>query len=225
MIIIGDLHGNFEVIKRFLSVYPVENTTFIQVGDFGIAVAESIQDTRRDLENLAKVLKKGNNRLFAIRGNHDHPEYFDNTTYFNSVVLVQDYSRFDIDGRNILFVGGGVSIDRNLRIKGYDYWKEEEIQPIKGDISNPDIVISHEAPLIAYPDNSRLYDEPSNTIKSDALKGRRILQQIYEKRPKQWFYGHYHRSHNEIINGTVFNLLNINEFYDNGIIPFSVILK
>jgi UDP-2,3-diacylglucosamine pyrophosphatase LpxH len=225
MIFIGDLHGNFNVITRFLDSYPCENTIFIQVGDFGVAVGESIQDTVRDLELLSKTLKKQGNRLFAIRGNHDNPEYFDGRTYFGNITLVKDYSRFGIDGRDILFIGGGISIDRSFRTVGYDYWTTESIASIQGDISDLDIVISHEAPLIAYPDNSALWDDPGNPVKSDSSKGRQILQQVFTQgQPKQWFYGHYHRSHQEIINGTKFSLLNVNEFYDNSSFPLSVIV-
>lgn len=76
--VIGDTHGVQEctrLIKEDLESNFMMNSSYIHVGDFGIGFKEFYDDVA-DLIELNDVLKKYNNRLYVVRGNHDNPQYF-----------------------------------------------------------------------------------------------------------------------------------------------------
>ena len=69
---------------------------------------------------LNAVLRKINSVLYCIRGNHDDPSYFnDNIINKSNVKLIKDYSIISVGDKNILCIGGAVSIDRKYRISNY----------------------------------------------------------------------------------------------------------
>ncbi len=216
MIFVGDLHGNYNQLISVINRFNIQNETFIQVGDFGFGVCEDYNTALSNIKPLSDVLRQNNCRIFVIRGNHDVPEYFDNREFFGNIVFVKNYEIFDIHGVKILFVGGGISIDRSTRTVGWDYWPDEIIKepPTDFDPHGVDIIVSHCAPLMAWPNSAGLYDEPGNLVKSDDIKGRKILQKLTKIKPRKWIYGHYHNSFNEIIEGTHFICLSIGECYN-----------
>lgn len=116
VIFIGDLHGDWEAIPDFITKYDIKNTTFIQVGDFGIGFDGAIKDEHR-LVKLNFPLVKTENELLIIRGNHDDPQYWNNAEDWNkrNIEFVPDFTVKEINFMKYFFVGGGVSIDRSVR--------------------------------------------------------------------------------------------------------------
>ena len=56
-----------------------------------------------------------------MRGNHDHPAYFDGAMLnFKRFVAVPDYSILQVCNHTILCVGGAISIDRIYRINEWN---------------------------------------------------------------------------------------------------------
>ena len=65
---------------------------------------------------LAGRLCKANNWVVFVRGNHDDPSYFnEEKVNYERFRCVPDYSVINVCGRNVLCVGGAVSIDRKYR--------------------------------------------------------------------------------------------------------------
>ena len=67
-----------------------------------------------------------------------------------------DYTVEEIGGKTYLFVGGALSIDRELRLEGHSWWSDEDIKELSDDEWNSiagkfDVVITHTAPSIAPP--------------------------------------------------------------------------
>lgn len=158
---IGDLHGNFNHLKYMLK--DIKNSYLIQVGDFGIGFTSYLND-RSTLESLNLFLRERGCILYAIRGNHDNPSFFDGHINFDSLKLVSDYSVVNFKGwGNILFIGGGISIDRTYRheesiISSNTYWWKEEKVVLDLDklesFTDIDIIVTHTAPNYCYPDNT-----------------------------------------------------------------------
>jgi hypothetical protein len=142
-----------------------------------------------------------------FRGNHDNPEYSRRSKHY-----LGDFGSREIDGLRVFFVSGALSIDRDLRIEGLDWWPEEELsmaqlyEAIDAYIEyKPDVMLTHDGPDIATDALKRrhfLHKErrPSRTAQA--------LNAMFEQyQPKHWVFGHWHVRHRETINGTDFRCL------------------
>lgn len=85
-----------------------------------------------------------------------------------------------------------------------------------------DIICSHSAPSFCFPafKGSFVLDwaEYDKDLLSDLEKERAVFNAIYEDYKDtitHWYYGHFHKSNFEVINNTIFRLLNINEVYQH----------
>lgn len=219
VLILGDIHGNFKHIKWIIKSRQLTGVTIIQVGDFGVGSMPK-HDVRL-LELLNEFLKETNCFLYAIRGNHDDPKYFDGSYIMSNLKLMPDYSIEKIDGKNFLFVGGAYSIDRKLSLNkmqlaaGYgldepEYWFDEhfilDLNKLE-DIKDIDVVITHTAPDWCYPDNKGGFGDfveafmfDDEFLREDLIRERDLLSQLFHKlkdngnQIKLHFYGHFHNS-------------------------------
>lgn len=223
----GDSHGEWTEILVKISKFDLRNCYLIHVGDIGIGFSTREVEISK-LNYLNGIFKDRDISFIGIAGNHDNPEYFKGDSpdiRFSNIELLPSYTQRKINGQNFLFIGGAVSIDRGNRTEGLNYWKGEEIIPppdglfqsdlLQSDLI-PDVIISHDCPLEVGFSTHNLYDAPGNPVKTDAIKGRQILSDIWAKYPPQkWFYGHYHASQTDYVEKsgkiTKFTMLNIHE--------------
>lgn len=238
IIIFGDIHGNINEIINLYKKYDLYNSLFIVSGDFGVGFCKNEHKEMRRLDYFNISLKTRNNYIFAIRGNHDNPKYFNNTDYGN-IKLIEDYATLNINNLNFLFIGGAISIDRKpnhyiidnnnpkYSYKGrklnVNYWANENVvfKPEKLNFNfNIDVVITHSAPSFCFPyskENLKTWMLCDNELDQDINKEREILNNIYnilseKNKIKFWFYGHYHKSYEMDKNKTKFILLDVNEY-------------
>ena len=115
ILLLGDIHGNFEYVKYLIKNHQISDCTIIQVGDFGVGFTHESNQIEV-LMHLNKFLKLKNITMYALRGNHDDPKYFLGNHMYSNLKLVEDYFTLEIDGHKILLIGGAISIDRNQRI-------------------------------------------------------------------------------------------------------------
>jgi predicted phosphodiesterase len=123
---LGDLHGRFELLTIELkSNYKLRNCNLLICGDIGMGFSrrEYYEST---FKALNKTLGQYKVNLYMFRGNHDDPSYFQgpNEKYPN-IVLLKDYTILHNSKRTILCVGGGLSIDRLLRLRDYEQRKAQ----------------------------------------------------------------------------------------------------
>lgn len=224
MIFLGDIHGDFNQIA-YICYRDEEKTpkTIIQIGDFGAGFSEEFWF---DITYLNQILKEHNTQLYVVRGNHDNPTYFDGNFSLSNITFLADYSVITIEGKNILCVGGAVSIDRNVRKENVSWWVNEifEWAPEKiKSLSNIDIVVTHTAPSFCYPTkfnqlvyNYSYYDD---NLLDDLIKERTLLDLLYNNliqnnKITHWVYGHFHTNRSELINDVSFHLLSINQTFE-----------
>lgn len=168
---------------------------------------------------INKALSKANAYLFFIRGNNDNPSYFkDELINLSNVKSIPDYSLIKISSKNILCVGGGISINRSWKMKHQElinsvalneskkiYWEDEapffDAESLK-ELKNTKInyVITHIAPTFSFPDFS--YKEipwvkTDKALIDDLENARLVMDNIYDyliknhNKPEAWIYGHY----------------------------------
>ena len=225
----GDIHGDLDIIPNFLKNKDLKNCAIIVAGDFGVGFDDVIKEDRK-MNHLNNRLKKYNSTIFAVRGNHDDPNYFNGELDINKeyVKFVNDYSVLEINGWNILCVGGATSIDRTNRKryilgKGRDWWKDEVFvydEDKANNLKNIDFVITHTAPNFTYPFVKVGLDYWENRdihLNGDLEKERNDATKLYENLYKngnkiiKWYYGHFHMTKTLLFNNTEFNCVDINE--------------
>ena len=125
--ILGDLHGAWERLKSEIKSKDITDCVFVICGDIGIGFNhESVE--KKKLEEINKFLMLRNITVLAFRGNHDDPKYFNRKIedpekiqdfWYPHLKLVPDYTVLSINGKNILMIGGAISIDREKRKHEY----------------------------------------------------------------------------------------------------------
>ena len=239
---LGDLHGNFNLINQYLKRFDIKDAYIIQVGDFGVGFNGMLKE-KRTLEYTHTELVKRNVIVYAIRGNHDYKPYFDNDPFgFTNIKLVKDYTVLNLEGQNILCIGGAVSVDRMMRktknqkagnfdIKtGNESWWPDEIFNWEDDklvdLRDINVVVTHTAPDYCVPDNGNGFGPFVNglvandpDLKLDLLEERRKMTLAFQtvkmyNDVKLHLYGHFHRSDMITIDGTEHRLLGVGELWE-----------
>ena len=163
----GDLHGNFNGILGFVKRYDLKDCAIIFCGDIGMGFNK--EDYYKQIFNkIKKELKKRNIHVLFGRGNHDNPLDFNSDKWKDTYIqTLRDYSIININGHfNILYVGGGISIDRSYRavqtdINAYKYKRYHNCSWEEALKNCPQCYWEDEAPI--YNEN-KLYE-----IKNDGV--------------------------------------------------------
>lgn len=239
VIVCGDIHGDFRgLVYKLCIQYGCTDTLLIVAGDCGFGFYKpAFYET--SYNQVAGRLKKANNWVVFVRGNHDDPSYFaEEKIHYARWRCVPDYSVIRTAGHSILCVGGAVSIDRKMRKRqnvdrlalfGHtetaSWWadeapvfKQEEINAIPEDILI-DAVVTHTSPSyceLLTKDGLRdwlIYDPG---LKWDVPQERETMDKLAEalqSQPvKEWFYGHFHRTWSGVRHGIRYSMLDILEF-------------
>jgi UDP-2,3-diacylglucosamine pyrophosphatase LpxH len=238
VILLGDIHGNFEKLKFEIENKRIDDCTIIQVGDFGIGF-HSKEKCNSYLVDLNDFLSSKGIRMLVIRGNHDNPSYFNGDYKYSNLELLKDYTVLDLEESKFLFIGGAVSIDRLFRkdtdrvhyVVGSEtrsYWEDETLKwnDKVSEVEGIDYIITHTAPSFCYPDNrlgfARIVEEFADRdkfLKTDLAVERNLMDRIFKEvniknKIKKHFYGHFHSSAVTNVKECEHRLLNIFEFWE-----------
>jgi Icc-related predicted phosphoesterase len=228
----GDIHGYENVIPNYIRDHHLDTCAVFQVGDFGVGFEEKHKDDKW-LKYINKRMDHTDSDLFVIRGNHDDPSYFDGNTVLSNVRLMKDYDVININGWNVLGVGGATSVDRvdrtswmwykaNKEKKGLkDWWKGEVInynEEILNELRDIDIVITHSAPSFCNPltkSNLKRWIERDGELDTDIAVERHLLTRMYDilienNNISEWYYGHFHFNAKSYRDNTSFTAIDIN---------------
>ena len=189
MIIVGDIHGEYEWLARLAKKeFPKK---IVQIGDFGFGFREFPESFRSNL------------RFFP--GNHDDPDA--------AIKHPNCLGRFG-NQEDFFFISGADSIDKHDRIEGKDWWRNEELSYAEFQNAldlyekvRPKIFLSHDGPQSVVK-NLFGYDEKSFTRTAlDAMLA------IHE--PELWIFGHHHSGREINIGRTKFICLKERGIYEN----------
>ena len=216
---LGDHHGKWSEVFAQIQRHSLDNCILFSVGDAGIGFQTQSAEIEHT-QKLNNLFKEKNIQFLAIRGNHDDPSYFEgpkriDLPYFE---LLPDYCLLTHNDLTLQAIGGATSIDRSVRVAGVSYWHDEGLYMQSHLIKKAHILVTHTAPLQCAPPTDdamvRSWSQQDAYLLEDLRSERHLLQEILEKvQPKHHFYGHFHKSHRENINGCQHVLLNINELY------------
>jgi len=205
-----------------LEHYKLKNFVLCHCGDIAIGFGAFHKDLKciKELNDYCKV---NNGIVIITRGNHDLPSVFIEDSPYNTefVKFLPDYTYKLINGKVFLFAGGAISIDRQLRTEGIDYWKDEGFVLPKDYQELPpcDVLITHCPPQDAmeYEDLHRISGWFKNdpTLKEELIEERRNIRKLSNHvNARCVFAGHMHVTSSIRIDGTWFRGLDINEVLD-----------
>ena len=124
------------------------------------------------------------------------------------------------NGKTVLFVGGGVSVDRIKRTKDWSYWIMETTEYLN-PVPQTDFVFSHDCPdnfnhpTATLPQSYGWYVDKDPTLMDDCKEQRENMTRIWrESGAKRAIYGHFHNDKFEEIDGVTAKCLDINELYE-----------
>lgn len=227
----GDVHGKYRELVWTLCVKRnIHDASIIILGDFGVGFT---RDMDIEYKKSEPKLQKNNLTLYTIRGNHDDPEYFKDSSHsYPRLKFLQDHQVYELAGRRIYTIGGAHSTDANtnpestvpdrkletearLRKGKLPTWWEAECveEKYEGLPTRVDIVISHTAPLRFEPIPIRTAEISINQYEK-ILSERKYLDYVLsEVRADYWFYGHYHRSYTGTYNQLLYRCLDELELF------------
>lgn len=208
ILITGDIHNNFGNLNSLICKKKAD--LCICCGDFGY------WPNTKWAKPLSDIKLQGTKKILWCDGNHEHFWFLKNRKTDElepGIIYMPRGSVYTLpDGRNILFMGGADSIDKNLRKIGID-WFPEEVITQKDFYNLPDckidIFITHTCPTELLndmiPNDPIKNNDPSNKALSELWK-------IYK--PSLWFFGHWHVYKEGILDQTKWYALSATGFMD-----------
>ena len=192
---VGDVHGNWNSLREIIETNNPE--IIIQCGDFGF------------FPHFIDFFE-GNSttKVYWCDGNHENHEQLNEMVNFygrkpielseNCFYMPRGSTLKLDDGRNVLFMGGALSIDKCYRTEGRDYFRSETISDrdlidLTDDLI-VDIVVSHTAPnKFKIPMRGQTNYNSIDRYHPLYDPSRDALDYILLKyHPAMWVFGHFH---------------------------------
>lgn len=209
----GDTHGENNIDKLNTTFWPeqkqlTENDFLIQAGDFGF-VWKSEPD--RTEEYWMSWFNSKNHYTMFIGGNHENHRRLNEypvidfyggkaSIISDKVIHLKNGYVYNFGGKTFWLFGGGLSIDKHLRVEGKSWWPEEipDQNTMQMGLNNleavgykVDYIITHTMPrecinmYTEFAPFSQKFNDPVANYFDEVL--RRMLWGY-----KRWVAGHFH---------------------------------
>jgi hypothetical protein len=192
IIVAGDIHAMYGYLNVMIQQHQPD--LVLQCGDFGyFPMIDQYKDRYLNINTT-------HTKILFCDGNHeDHWELrkLKNLAIAPNIFYQPRGSTYRLpDGRNILFMGGANSIDKQFRTVGVSWWPEEVIS--QSDFQNLpdekiDILITHTCSNELYDDHIQNGLMQRGSPRKDTDPSYAALSSLWEiYQPSQWFFGHFH---------------------------------
>lgn len=218
--VVGDLHANAEGERTLLNSknWPEQKNldksdVLIQLGDFGDIWYNKEHKKYKEDKYWQNWWSSRNYSLLVIDGNHDNHDIiqslpiidkFDGKVYEletdnGNIYIAKRGEIYNINNKKIFTMGGALSIDKEHRKLGIDYWDKEipnykDIENALNNLDkynwNVDYIMTHTMPDFMI--SEFIHETKYNQDKFKDLTAI-LLSEIYNKLEfKEWYCGHFH---------------------------------
>lgn len=204
--ITGDTHGEIDIGKLTSKNFPQGKTLskedyVIILGDFGFIWNNECDNTEKYWMNWFQnkswttLLIDGNHENHSRLNNYPVSEWRGGKVHKinNSVIHLMRGQIFNIENKSIFTFGGAESYDKELRLDGISWWKQEipnyeetneALINLEKMNNSVDIILSHTCPhTFSYQLIHGISKDPTENILDEFYK---ILNY------KKWYFGHWH---------------------------------
>lgn len=217
----GDVHGRMGWHKLMRLKHEVfkkknEDNYLVVCGDFSFVWFGD----KRDMLNIGELEHDLTYTILWVGGKHENydalkdlDQYPMEEKYGGTVQKISPHiyrllngSVYEVDGKKIFAMGGGVSPDRAKRKEGTNWWPEE--MPTEEDIANArevlekhgnkvDVVVTHSAPytVLKAALDEGLFKIPWDIGNEDTILGDFLDEVAAMTEHGYWFCGCYHVDH------------------------------
>lgn len=200
----GDKHQRYDGLESQAGWLELNEKDYVIVlGDMGLFW----RSDRKDANSFIKYFEENYTfHLYFVDGNHENfdilnslPEDENGMGYISEHIRhLKRGRRYNIDGKDILAIGGADSIDRYRRMVNVSWWEAEQIT--KEEIDNIpaghyDFILSHSCPISVF--NNYYYDLCEGCVTGADREEFRICNKQLERLLNKvtfnkWYFGHYH---------------------------------
>lgn len=218
LLLLGDTHGEWSSLFHLFDRISLRDAVVLHVGDVGVGFRA---DPKAELKSLSMIDSELSNRgivVYAIRGNHDDPSYFNGDHLYDNLKLLPDYSPLNINDERFLFVGGAVSIDRVQRVAGRSWWSGERLTYDEDLVTECDVLITHTAPTwVGSQDKNGIqwFIDRDPTLWEELCAERKQVDELLLKcGARRHYCGHFHCRASMPRNGVISRILDISELHE-----------
>lgn len=222
IILAGDHHGKYEELKAQIERFGLKNALILHVGDGNEGCPGFHKETMTQLDEW---MRQRNCHYWSIRGNHSDPSFFQGQWLLPNAKLLPDYSRATLAGKEWLFVGGAVSIDRSETIPGISWWEGENFQETDEPLEPCDVLVTHTGPpwiqmegksgLVAHYEHVETNLFGDSDLWEQIQEESKALERLFQKtRPHQWFLGHFHQHKQVTEHGCITTIVAMEELME-----------
>ena len=204
--ITGDTQGDYDFGKliKFSNENPniTINDYVIIAGDFG--AVWNLKTLNKDLEpyqNLpfTVLFVDGNHENFDLLNSYPITEWNGGKVHVirDNIIHLMRGQVYNIENKTFFTFGGGTSIDRDYRIEGISWWKQEMpsyeeflegVENLKSVNNTVDYIVTHAAP-----EKAMYYPALRNMWLTKLCEENKLLSRFEETvNYKHWYFGHYH---------------------------------
>ena len=230
-----------QLVYKCCIQYRMTDTIIIVAGDCGFGFEQPGYYENVYNRNRERLAKSNNWIVFVRGNHDNPAYFNDYPIKHRRWMTIPDYSIVKACGHTILCVGGAISVDRSYRISDPHYHVSKQDEPLARNIywANEypifavekldaisekcaiDAIVTHTAPSFCeltsktgIAANMAIRDEDLTAhVKYERQVMDKILYYLKAKNHPlhHWFYGHFHQSWHQEIDGVQYNMLDIME--------------
>lgn len=202
--ITGDTHIPIDIEKLNESKFPQQNSMtkndyVVICGDFGGVWNNSDEELQwREYlkqKNFTSLFIDGNHENFNLLNQYEVSIWNGGKVHFinDSIIHLMRGQVFTIDGLKFFTMGGGESIDKDVRIKGKTWWSEEipnssEYEEALSNLDKTNWCVDY---IITHTSSMALMKKLDYIKENNSLN--QFLDTVQNKlHYKHWYFGHFH---------------------------------
>ena len=230
ILLAGDIHGDENWLFNFLvpKAKEVGCDRIIALGDFGM-----FWDNASNPKRVSDRIERLGLELWFLDGNHENfgmmyehgfdPDVIPGTIPvrnddFGGLAYLPRGSTFEWGGNTIMAFGGAFSIDKDRRVEGLSWWRDElitegQVRRVEDNPVKVDILLSHD--VAGTPPVLRHYLDHGHQIPykldQQSKQNREMLRRVFDVVQPSWnFHGHYHYAYQDRLDMCTFKGLACN---------------